>query len=61
METITRAELIALDGAPDATHATFRKDGTLYFCVNIQGMQEDDEAEYWKSQGFTMKKVTLGE
>ena len=61
MLTITREELLALDGAPDATHAVFRNDGSLYFCASLVLPDEymTHEEEYWRGQGMTMKEVTL--
>lgn len=56
METIARAELLALDGAPDATFAVFRADGSLYFCTNAKEPSEDED--FWRYRGFTIKEVT---
>lgn len=55
MDKITRAELLELDGAPDATFAVFREDGSLYFCTNAKVASEDED--FWMYRGFTIKEV----
>lgn len=52
------ADLIALGGAPDATHAVFHGDGDLYFCTNAKVPERDED--YWRDQGYTLKRVEQG-
>lgn len=58
MDKITRAELLALDGAPNATHACFNPDGTLYFCAELTNPDDEREDEFWRARNYTMKRVT---
>uniref|UniRef100_A0A6M3KGI1 Uncharacterized protein n=1 Tax=viral metagenome TaxID=1070528 RepID=A0A6M3KGI1_9ZZZZ len=57
MDKIIRADLITLGGAPDATHACFHGDGTLYFCAVLTNLDDDIEDAFWRSEGKTMKRV----
>ena len=42
MKTITRAELQALGGAPDALFAVLHADGTLYFSTTAPEAERDE-------------------
>lgn len=56
--TVPRAELVALGGSKDCTHACFNKDGSIYFCVNLPREVEVVEADYWRNTGgYTLKRV----
>jgi hypothetical protein len=56
MDKITRAQLLALGGAPDALYAVFHKDGTLYCCTTASIAAND--GDFWRDRGFTIKEVT---
>lgn len=55
METISRAELIKLGGAPDARFAIFHGNGQLYACTSAPEAEGDDD--YWRFRGFILKRV----
>lgn len=55
MDKITRAQLIALGGAPNARFAVFRPDASLYFVTTAELALRDED--YWRWQGYELKEV----
>lgn len=55
METIPRADLLVLGGAPDARFAVFDPDGSLFFCTTAKAAEDDED--YWRGHGRTIKRV----
>jgi hypothetical protein len=55
--TITKAELVAMGGAPDARFACFYPDGTLYFVISSPRFDFEGERDYWYNRGYSLKKV----
>ena len=56
MDTITKAEVAKLGGAPDAKYVVFQPDGEIYFCTTATETAYDEA--YWTSRGYTIKQVT---
>ena len=57
IQTISRAELLALGGTADATHAVFHADGSLYFCVVLMSPDNERERGFWAEREKTLKQV----
>ena len=55
METIKKAELIKLGGAPDARFAVFYQNSDeIYFCTTANAKHDES---YWTEKGYTIKEV----